>query len=452
MQNSQNKAQVFSVSTLNNAARRQLEGQFGNVWVIGEISGLTRPGSGHWYFTLKDEGAQLRSAMFRGNNRNVRFPINNGQQVLVRGRLSLYEPRGDYQLIAEHMEPAGDGLLKQQFEQLKMRLAGEGLFNQGYKKPLPEHIQCVGVITSATGAAVHDILTVLKRRAPQLSVRIYPAMVQGDAAVAQLVNAIETADRRKETDVIIIGRGGGSLEDLWCFNEEAVARALFNCQTPIISAVGHEVDVTIADFVADYRAATPSAAAELVSPNMDEIKQQWRHWQHRLQHVMTKILQHKRHDIALYNQRLQHQHPQHVLQRHQQQNDELLQRLIRRWSAFHQQQSWQLTSLTQRMQQQNPERTLPIQIQKLNDLSERLHRASSLNVKSKQQQLAALSSRLDSISPLSTLSRGYSITTDAKQNVLTSSQNLIIGNSIHTTLENGSIVSEITEVTFTNKP
>lgn len=443
MQNNHSKAQVFSVSTLNNAARRQLENEFGSVWVIGEVSGLTRPASGHWYFTLKDEGAQLRSAMFRGNNRNVRFPIANGQQVLVRGRLSLYEPRGDYQLIAEHMEPAGDGLLKQQFEQLKMRLAGEGLFNQGYKKPLPEHIQRVGVITSPTGAAVHDILTVLKRRAPQLEVLLYPAMVQGDAAIGQLVNAIETADRRKEVDVIIIGRGGGSLEDLWCFNEEAVARAMFNCQTPIVSAVGHEVDITIADFVSDYRAATPSAAAELISPNMDEVKQQWKHWEHRLQQTMAKLMQSKRHEAALYDQRLQHQHPQQVLQRNKQENAELLQRLTRRWTTFHQQHTWQLDALFQRMQQQTPERNIPIQQQKLADLVDRLRRASVNDIRHKQQQLAALSGRLDSISPLATLSRGYSITTDAKNNVITQVSQVKVGDQIETTLNHGKVISTV---------
>lgn len=446
MQNSQSKAKVFSVSTLNNAARRQLENEFGSVWVIGEISGLTRPSSGHWYFTLKDENAQLRSAMFRGNNRNVRFPIANGQQVLVRGRLSLYEPRGDYQLIAEHMEPAGDGLLKQQFEQLKMRLAGEGLFNQGYKKPLPTHVQRVGVITSPTGAAIHDILTVLKRRAPQLDVLIYPAMVQGEAAIAQIVNAIETADRRKEVDVIVVGRGGGSLEDLWCFNEEAVARAIFNCQTPIVSAVGHEVDVTIADFVADYRAATPSAAAELISPNMDEVKQQWAHWQHRLQQTMAKLLQSKQHQTALFNQRLQHQHPKQVLQRYKLENEQLLQRLIRRWTTFHQQHSWQLDALSQRMQQQNPQRAISSHHQKLDELLNRLQRASIQEVKSKQQQLASLSSRLDSVSPLATLSRGYSITTNQQQQVITDAQQLSSGDQIHTTLNNGEIISTVNKV------
>lgn len=446
MQSKQSQAKIFSVSTLNNAARRQLESEFGSIWVIGEVSGLTRPASGHWYFTLKDEGAQLRSAMFRGNNRTVKFPIANGQQVLVRGRLSLYEPRGDYQLIAEHMEPAGDGLLKQQFEQLKMRLAGEGLFNQGYKKPLPEHIQRVGVITSPTGAAVHDILTVLKRRAPQLDVLIYPAMVQGEAAIAQLVNSIETADRRKEVDVIIIGRGGGSLEDLWCFNEEAVARAIFHCQTPIVSAVGHEVDVTIADFVADYRAATPSAAAELISPNMEEVKQQWQHWQHRLQHMMVKVLQSKQHDLTLLNQRLQHQHPQQVLQRNKQENSELLERLLRRWTTFHQQHTWQLDALSQRVQQQNPQRTIASQQQTLEDLADRLRRASVHDVARKQQQLAALSARLDSISPLATLSRGYSITTDTNNHVLTNSEQVNVGDNLQTTLENGKIISQVQQV------
>ncbi len=256
---------IFTVSRLNSEVRLLLENEMGIVWLIGEISNFSAPVSGHWYLTLKDSRAQVKCAMFRGNNRRVNFKPQNGNQVLVKARLSLYEPRGDYQLIIESMQPEGDGRLQQQFEELKMKLAGEGLFAQTAKKPLPEHPKRVGIITSKTGAALFDILDVLKRRDPSLPVVIYPTMVQGEEASIQIAQAIGCANSRNECDVLIVGRGGGSLEDLWCFNNEIVARTIAASQIPIISAVGHEVDVTIADFVADMRAPTPSAAAELVS-------------------------------------------------------------------------------------------------------------------------------------------------------------------------------------------
>ena len=254
---------IFTVSRLNQTVRLLLEHEMGQVWISGEISNFTQPASGHWYFTLKDDTAQVRCAMFRNSNRRVTFRPQHGQQVLVRANITLYEPRGDYQIIVESMQPAGEGLLQQKYEQLKAKLQAEGLFDQQYKKPLPSPAHCVGVITSKTGAALHDILHVLKRRDPSLPVIIYPTAVQGDDAPGQIVRAIELANQRNECDVLIVGRGGGSIEDLWAFNEEEVARAIFACNTPVISAVGHETDVTIADYAADLRAPTPSAAAEL---------------------------------------------------------------------------------------------------------------------------------------------------------------------------------------------
>ena len=258
----------------------------GQIWLSAEISNLSQPASGHWYFTLKDDRAQVRCAMFRNSNRRVTFRPQNGQQVLVRASITLYEPRGDYQLIAESMQPAGDGLLQQQFEQLKQRLSAEGLFDQQFKQPLPAPAKRVGVITSASGAALHDILQVLQRRDPSLPIVIYPTSVQGAEAPMQIVRAIETANRRDECDVLIVGRGGGSLEDLWSFNDERVARAIFASRIPIVSAVGHETDVTIADFVADLRAPTPSAAAELVSRNQLELLRQLQSQQQRLEMAM----------------------------------------------------------------------------------------------------------------------------------------------------------------------
>ncbi|WP_368166034.1 exodeoxyribonuclease VII large subunit, partial [Aeromonas sp. R9-1] len=250
-----------------------LEHEIGTVWLNGEISNLAMPASGHWYFSLKDLSSQVRCAMFKGNNRRVPLRPRDGMQVLVQARVSLFEPRGDYQLIIESMQPAGDGVLAMRFEELKQRLTIEGLFDAGRKRPLPAQPRAVGIITSATGAALHDMLTVLRRRAPALPVIIYPTQVQGQAAIGQIVHALYTANRRAEVDVIILGRGGGSLEDLWCFNEEAVARAIAQSAIPVVSAVGHEVDVTISDFVADLRAPTPSAAAELVAPDQGQLRE-----------------------------------------------------------------------------------------------------------------------------------------------------------------------------------
>ena len=292
---------IFTVSRLNQTVRQLLEMEMGQIWLSAEISNLSQPASGHWYFTLKDDRAQVRCAMFRNSNRRVTFRPQNGQQVLVRASITLYEPRGDYQLIAESMQPAGDGLLQQQFEQLKQRLSAEGLFDQQFKQPLPAPAKRVGVITSASGAALHDILQVLQRRDPSLPIVIYPTSVQGAEAPMQIVRAIETANRRDECDVLIVGRGGGSLEDLWSFNDERVARAIFASRIPIVSAVGHETDVTIADFVADLRAPTPSAAAELVSRNQLELLRQLQSQQQRLAQVQPQGRIHR------YQQRVQQQ-------------------------------------------------------------------------------------------------------------------------------------------------
>lgn len=242
---------IFTVSRLNQTVRLLLEQEMGQVWISGEISNFTQPSSGHWYFTLKDDTAKYAARWFRNSNRRVTFRPQHGQQVLVRANITLYEPRGDYQIIVESMQPAGEGLLQQKYEQLKAKLQAEGLFDQQCKQSLPTPAHCVGVITSKTGAALHDILHVLKRRDPSLPVIIYPTAVQGDDAPGQIVRAIELANARNECDVLIVGRGGGSLEDLWSFNDERVARAIFASRIPVVSAVGHETDVTIADFVGD---------------------------------------------------------------------------------------------------------------------------------------------------------------------------------------------------------
>ena len=254
---------IFSVSRLNREVRRLLEQGFARIWLEGELSNIARPSSGHLYFTLKDAGAQIRGAMFRNRSQSLRFNPDAGLQVLVRARVSLYEPRGDYQLIVEHMEEAGDGALRREFEELKNRLAEEGLFAAEAKQALPVLPECVGVITSPSGAAIRDVLSVLRRRFPAIPVLIYPVAVQGKAAAAGIAESIRRAATRGDCDVLILTRGGGSLEDLWPFNEEVVARAIFDCRLPVVSAIGHEIDFTISDIVADQRAPNPSAPAEL---------------------------------------------------------------------------------------------------------------------------------------------------------------------------------------------
>lgn len=301
---------IYTVSKLNQTIRLVLEQTATRILLVGEISNFSAPSSGHWYFTLKDTSAQVKAAMFRGNNRTVNFIPQNGMQVMVRATVTLYEPRGDYQIIVEKIKPAGEGMLQQQFEALKIKLSEEGLFAAQFKKPLPVPAKQVGVITSPTGAALQDILQVLKRRDPQLPIILYPSQVQGEPAVAQLIKMIEVANLRQECDVLILARGGGSLEDLWCFNNEALARAIFASKIPIISGVGHETDVTIADFVADVRAPTPSAAAELVSRNQIAMLENCQRLVQRLEFAMDYYLSQQGKMFSALNHRLNLQHPE----------------------------------------------------------------------------------------------------------------------------------------------
>ncbi|MGH1372466.1 MAG: exodeoxyribonuclease VII large subunit, partial [Cellvibrionaceae bacterium] len=298
--------QVFTVSQLNRRAKQLLETHLPLIWVSGEISNLAKPASGHWYFSLKDNQAQVRCAMFRNANQRLRWQPESGNQVLIRARVSLYEGRGEYQLIAEHMEAAGDGLLQQQYEALKAKLHSEGLFDEERKQPLPTFPQHIAVITSPTGAAVHDILSVIKRRYPIAPVTILPVSVQGSAAAGEMCNALRKAQDYNGFDVIIIGRGGGSIEDLWAFNDETLARAIAHCSIPVVSAVGHEVDFTIADFVADQRAPTPSVSAEIITPDLSEWLQTLDYYQDRLQTICQDIIYRYQQRLLFLRKRLRH--------------------------------------------------------------------------------------------------------------------------------------------------
>lgn len=434
---------IYTVSRLNAEVRLLLENEMGIVWLVGEISNLTMATSGHWYFTLKDRQAQVKCAMFKGNNRRVAFKPANGNQVLVRARLSLYEPRGDYQIIVESMQPEGDGLLQQQFEKLKMQLATEGLFAASLKKSLPEQPKRVGVVTSSTGAALHDILHVLKRRDPSLPVVIYPTQVQGKDAAIQIAQAIGRANSRNECDVLIVGRGGGSLEDLWCFNEEIVARTIAASTIPIVSAVGHEIDVTIADFVADVRAPTPSAAAELVSRDTSVRAQQLSQRTDRLAHAFSRHLSRSLEQLTRLQHRLALQHPKARLQHQAQQLDELERRLHQSIRYRLQTDAQRLDRALEKLERYSPANQIPGQKAQLGYMEQRLIDAMRRQLRQHQHALALKMETLDAVSPLATLARGYSITRNERGEVIRSVSMLKSGDQIISSFGDGEIQSTI---------
>ncbi|MCG9632733.1 exodeoxyribonuclease VII large subunit [Vibrio sp. Isolate30] len=436
---------IFTVSRLNSEVRLLLENEMGIVWLVGEISNFSAPVSGHWYLTLKDSRAQVKCAMFRGNNRRVTFKPQNGNQVLVKARLSLYEPRGDYQLIIESMQPEGDGRLQQEFEKLKMNLAAEGLFAQSNKQPLPEHPKRVGVVTSKTGAALYDILDVLKRRDPSLPVVIYPTMVQGEEAAIQIAQAIGRANERNECDVLIVGRGGGSLEDLWCFNNEIVARTIAASQIPIISAVGHEVDVTIADFVADMRAPTPSAAAEIVSRDNSHKEQAFAAKRARLVSAIRHLLIKRAQSTQALNYRLEKQHPSYQLQKQSQQLDDLDMRLRRGMAQYLKQHQQRVERKHHQLQLHSPVKRLGEQKLHLQRSEQKLLDAMDKTLLTTRHQLAMAAEKLETVSPLATLKRGYSITHSASHQTVSSVEDVKIGEVIKTQVEDGVIESQVTQ-------
>ncbi len=402
-----NQRNILSVSELNSQARRLLEVTFSSIWVEGEISNLARPASGHWYFTLKDSGAQVRAAMFRNRNQMQRFAPKEGMLVRVRGRVSLYEGRGDYQLIVDNMEPAGAGALQQAFEQLKAKLAAEGLFSPERKQPLPSMPKHIGIITSPTGAAIRDFLTVMERRFPATKVTVIPSQVQGNEAAPQIVRAIQLAQQLPDIDVLVVSRGGGSLEDLWPFNEEQVARALAACPIPTVSAVGHEVDFSISDFVADYRAPTPSAAAEVLSHDQADWYNTLDAWRQQLAATMQRI-------ISVQQQTLQHlhkrlRHPGHKLQEHSQRLDDLEVRLQQAMKHQMLTRHHQLNNVQSRLHQHSPLNLLKARRAPLANLSARLSAAIKQQNERRRHQLAEQAARMHAFSPLATLGRGYAI-------------------------------------------
>ena len=438
------RPRALTVSELNHQARHLLESSFMQVWVEGELSGFSRPSSGHWYFSLKDQKCQIRCAMFRGANQRIRTLPREGDQIRIRGKVTLYENRGDFQIIVEHLEPAGLGALQQAFEALKARLQSEGLFDPARKKPIPATPRHIGVITSPTGAAIHDILTVLKRRCPAIPITLYPTAVQGQAATADIVQAIDRAQRHGLADVLIIGRGGGSLEDLWCFNEEAVARAIAACPIPTVSAVGHEVDVTIADFVADLRAPTPSAAAEKISPDQQDWLRRLTEQQGRLGQSARRLLQRLDNQLGHLSARLRD--PRRELLEKAQRMDELELRLNKAIRDRLDQQKQKTDYLLQRMSAQSPRRTLKTASEQTQQLEERLTLAARHLLRQKDERLQHIAQTLHVVSPLATLGRGYAIVRDDQGRIVRKAGDLETGDQITARLGRGSVSAQVTEI------
>lgn len=438
------RPRALTVSELNHQARHLLESSFMQVWVEGELSGFSRPSSGHWYFSLKDQKCQIRCAMFRGANQRIRTLPREGDQIRIRGKVTLYENRGDFQIIVEHLEPAGLGALQQAFEALKARLQGEGLFDPARKKPIPATPRHIGVVTSPTGAAIHDILTVLKRRCPAIPVTLYPTAVQGQPATADIVQAIARAQQHGLADVLIIGRGGGSLEDLWCFNEEAVARAIAACPIPTVSAVGHEVDVTIADFVADLRAPTPSAAAEKISPDQQDWLRRLAEQQGRLGQSARRLLQRLHNQLEHLSARLRD--PRRELLEKAQRMDELELRLNKAIRDRLDQQKQKTDYLLQRMSAQSPRRTLKTVKEQTQRLEERLTLATRHQLRQKDERLQHIAQTLHVVSPLATLGRGYAIVKDDNDRIVRKAGDLETGSQITARLGHGSVSARVTEI------
>ncbi len=427
--------EIYSISELNSEAKALLEKRFPLIWVEGEISNLARPASGHIYFSLKDESAQVRCAMFKMRNRLVNFQPKNGQQILARVRISLYEARGEFQLIVEHMEETGDGALRRQFEQLKRQLYEEGLFDEANKQALPVLPTRLGVITSPSGAAIRDILSVLKRRFPGIPVLIYPVPVQGTEAPQAIVEALHNAGKRKDCDLLILARGGGSLEDLWAFNDETVARAINACPIPIVTGIGHEIDFTIADFVADQRAPTPSAAAELISPDRSEWIETFSSWQKRLLRAWQGYQQQQMQTVAWLSKQLKH--PGQRLQDHNQRLDELEQRLTQAQSTGTRHLRSRLETLQARLLGQSPGQGLREIRIKLDKLQHANRQAILNKLGRNKQQLASVSRALDTVSPLATLGRGYAIVQTRTGQVVRKASDVSVNDSIKTRLGSG---------------
>ena len=433
--------EVYTVSRLNLETRRIVESNFPPLWVEGEVSNLARPRSGHLYFSLKDERCQVRCAMFRMHNRYLDFTPADGMQVLAQARASLYPERGEFQLLVQHLEEAGTGALRRAFDALKQRLAREGLFDEAAKRALPKVPECIGVLTSPSGAALHDLLTVMRRRFPGVHAIIHPVPVQGAGAAGRIAEMIERAAARAECDVLVLARGGGSYEDLWCFNDEHLARAIHRCPIPVVTGIGHEVDFTIADFVADRRAPTPSGAAELVTPDAMQWRDELLRARLRLDRLARQRIETRRAHLKWLTRALTD--PQRRLQNLSQRLDELLARAARAAQRIPDRKRSALGSLSARLYRQAPATLLAACQVRVEALTERIGRSMRQGIGVRRERVRSLGRALDAVGPQQTLDRGYAIVTGPGGGVLRDAARVAPGASIEARLARGTLVGEV---------
>lgn len=437
---------IYQVSEVADILGGLLEDSLPRLWVQGEVSNFVRPASGHWYFTLKDAGAQLRCVMFKGSNFSIRPQPRDGDSVLVRGSVALYAARGDLQLICEHLEAAGEGALLRAFEQLKARLAAEGLFDEKLKRPLPRAPRAIGLITSATGAAVQDVRSALARRYPLCPVYLYPVPVQGNDAPPAIIQALRELPRRAPVDVILLVRGGGSLEDLWAFNDESLARAIRACTVPVVTGVGHEIDTTIADYAADLRAPTPTAAAELASPDMADWRTQIEAGSRDLGYAMQERLQAAHERLRQLAHRLQLLHPQRRLRDTAQRLDELSLRLQQSQRQQLQRTATHVRHLGSRLAAAAPLHAVRLRARQVEHLHARLHTRMQLGVQTRQAQLARADALLASLNPRAVLQRGYAIALRADGSVVSDARTATPGETLRVQLAQGALDTTITHI------
>ena len=435
---------VYTVSRLNREAKAILEGGLGLLWLEGEISNLARPASGHMYFSLKDDQAQVRCAFFRGAQRGLGFQPEDGMQVLIRARVSLYEARGEFQLIVDSMEPAGEGALRRKFELLKTQLLQEGLFAPDRKRAVPILPRRIGIITSPSGAVLHDILTTLARRFPSIPVLVYPVPVQGEGAADKIAAMIALADQRAECDALILARGGGSLEDLWSFNEEVVARAIYQCSIPLVCGVGHETDITIADMAADARAPTPTAAAEMLSPDQRQWMTQFTLRAQRLIRLMQDHLNDSRQGLDWASSRLIH--PRDRIRQLRDRLNYLSQKMLYAQRHHLHTRRTKLVSINSRLRRSAPPGRVQALLLNARHLDQRLKGAMHLQLQRRQQMLSALGGRLNALSPLATLDRGYAILTNTAGAIVRDARKIKTGDRLHAKISRGELECVVEDV------
>lgn len=439
----QDNRTILSVSELNAEVNLLLKQGFPLIWLEGEISNFAKPASGHFYFSLKDKQAQIRCAMFKMNNRRLIMKPSNGQQVLVRGKIGLYEPRGEFQLVVDHMEEAGEGLLQRQYQALKTKLSDEGLFDASRKKAFPAHPSRIGIISSATGAAIQDIINVLQRRSPHIPIKLYPVSVQGDAAITDILNALQKSKEQADCDVIILARGGGSIEDLQAFNDEQIARSIAHHPLPIITGIGHEIDFTIADFVADQRAPTPSAAAEVISPNREALIQTLDQIELQLQRKVEQTLTKQKQRLTWLEKRLSQQHPAQQLRLKKEQLTQLHSKLTQHKRNKLIRLNHVLEKQTLKLIAASPKKVLEQKQQQLAHLEDKLHHNMQNKHANHRLQLKQLATQLNSLSPLSTLERGYTLTQDTTGNVVSSIKEIKNEQELSIRMKDGAIRTRV---------